>query len=72
MRAPFSFAMIISHESAKALENIKRMELAKLTREESLAGSDALLALAAKAKYPDEREQSAGIIECQRILYNLQ
>jgi len=63
--------MIISQNAAKLLERIKQKELLALTEKESLANTDALLSLAASAKYPSTREQSLGLIECQRILYNV-
>lgn len=63
--------MIISQEIANTLDRIKRMELLALTEKDALAYTDDLLSLAASAKYPATREQSPGLIERQRILYNL-
>ncbi len=61
--------MIVSRESADALERQHRAELRALTECEALAAANQLLAMAAAASYPPERERSEGLVERQRILY---
>jgi len=63
--------MIIDRESAAALDRQHRAELRALTEREALAAADRLLAMAAKAPYPPEKERSEGLIERQRILYQI-
>lgn len=61
--------MIISRQSADALDRQHRDELRALTERQALAAADHLLALAAAAPYPPERARSEGLVERQRILY---
>lgn len=63
--------MIISAEAAKALAMQHRSELRLMTEREALKAADQLLAMAANARYPIEKEKSEGLIERQRILYKI-
>ncbi len=61
--------MIINRDTAEALDRQHREELRSLTERQALAATDCLLAMAASARYPAEKERSDGLIERQRILY---
>jgi hypothetical protein len=63
--------MIIHQHTAKALEKQRREELRGLTERDALLATEQLLAMAAEATYPPEKEQSADLIIRQRILYGI-
>ncbi|MFZ9937818.1 MAG: hypothetical protein ACO3JG_12300 [Luteolibacter sp.] len=63
--------MIVSPEAAKALAMQHRAELRAMTERDALIVADQLLAMAAIARYPIEKERSQGLIERQRILYRI-
>jgi len=64
--------MILKPETIEALAMQHRAELRAMTAREALTAADQLLAMAANASYPDEKEKSAGLIERQRILYKIE
>ena len=66
---PSTLTVILSRKTAEALDRQKRAELRSLSEREALAAADQLLAMAANAHYPAEKERSHGLVECQRILY---
>lgn len=63
--------MILSGDAARAMRQQIQDELRSLSEEEALEATDRLLAMAAEAEYPEERKQSVGLIERQKILYRL-
>lgn len=63
--------MIITPQAARALEQQARNELRLMSEQEALEATDRLLSMAAEADYPEEREQSSGLIERQKILFRL-
>ena len=63
--------MIMTPEATLALERQTQAEIRSLTDDEALHASEQLLCMASTAWYPKERDQSSGLIERQRILYQL-
>lgn len=63
--------MIVDQNTARALEIQRRDELRNLTERDALVAADRLLAMAAAAPYPPDKQRSAGLIMRQRILYGI-
>lgn len=63
--------MILDQESSKALDCQHRAELRALTERDALVAAERLLAMAATAPWPAEKECSHGLIERQRLLYRI-
>jgi hypothetical protein len=63
--------MILDQESAKALDSQHRAELRALTERDALVATEQLLAMAATARWPAEKDCSHGLVERQRLLYRI-
>jgi hypothetical protein len=63
--------MIVTQEAAKAIAMQHHAELRAMSERDALIAADRLLAMAASAPFPAEKERSDGIIERQRILYRI-